>query len=267
MNINRIIRISGLAAILFAGGCTKNELIPFTQPASVYFGKPTVFGTAQTSMDYSFAKYPSRTVDTLKLPVSLLGDASPADRVINVVVADTSIANATNGVEFKLIPPYKMPANAYSTTIPVVVYRTGAMDSLAYTFVLKLAATSELGVGIAAQSQYRIRLAYLQKPESWDRYANSEGWAKYAANLGTWTRTKYKVVLEALHNPVSDTTITEFPFSRFQPPAIYTQYLQIIRNYILTKYPGNYSNPIGIGATLRDPDANNAVIQVGPANY
>lgn len=263
-------RITGITIIttwLFVTACTKNDLVPFTQPPSVYFGPPTVFGTAKTSMDYSFAKYPSRQVDTIQLQVSVMGNAAPSDREINVIVADTSIANATEGVEFKLLPPYIMPANAYSTTIPVVVFRTDAMDSLTYTFVLKMAAGKDFAPGIEAQSAFRIRLAYLQKPDSWDNFSNSEGWAKYSGNLGTWTRTKYRLVLDALYNPASDTTITEFPWSRFSPPPVYTQYRQIIKNYILKNYPGNYSVPIGIGPTLTDPDANNAVIQVAPANY
>jgi hypothetical protein len=75
------------------------------------------------------------------------------------------------------------------------------------------------------------------------------------------------VVLDALYDPVSDTTISEFPFSRFGPPAVYIQYLQLVKNYIRTKYPGNYSIPRGIGATLRDPDNRDSVIQVGPSNY
>jgi hypothetical protein len=85
--------------------------------------------------------------------------------------------------------------------------------------------------------------------------------------MGTWTKTKYKLILEALYDKASDTTVSEFPSSRFGSPAIYIQYLQLTKNYIRTKYPGNYSTPVGIGATLRDPDAGNAVIQVGPANY
>jgi hypothetical protein len=62
-------------------------------------------------------------------------------------------------------------------------------------------------------------------------------------------------------------TVSEFPYLRSAAPAIYIQYLQLTKNYIRTKYPGNYSTPLGVGATLRDPDAGNAVIQVGPANY
>jgi hypothetical protein len=258
--------MAGCIALLLSS-CETNQLVPFEQPASVYFGSPTVFGTAVMSKDYSFAKYPNRTTDTIRIPVSLLGEASAKDREITVVPADSSIVNARPGIEYKLLTPYKLPANAYSTTIPVVVYRTGNMDSLTYTLILKIVANEDLQPGVNAQTQYRINIAYLQKPADWDRYANAEGWAKYSANFGTWTRTKYKVVLEALYSPSGDTSITNFPGQRFSPPPIFAQYLQIVKNYIKTKYPGNYSTPLGIGPTLRDPDAGNEVIQVGPANY
>jgi hypothetical protein len=64
---------------------------------------------------------------------------------------------------------------------------------------------------------------------------------------------------------VSDTTVSEFPYNRTAAPAVSIQYLQMVRNYIRNKYPGNYSNPVGIGPTLRDPDANNALVVVGPS--
>ncbi len=257
-------------SLLAAGmltGCEPNQLIPFEQKASVYFGNPVVFGAANMETSYTFAKYPNRLVDTMHIPVTLSGELAAEDREINIALSDSSIVNATPGVEFKLLPPYRLPANKVSTTIPVALYRTAAMDSLVYTFILKIAASNDLEAGVAAQTQYRVNVAYLQKPSDWDRYANTQGWAGYTANFGTWTRTKYKVVLDALYSPTGDSSITNFPGTRFSPPPIFSQYLIIVRNYIRTNYPGNYSTPLGIGPTLRDPDANNAIIQVGPANY
>ncbi len=256
-----------VAGMMLVSACKTNQLIPFEEPDAVYFGNPTVIGTANMLTNYTFAKYPNKTADTIKIPVSLLGDPAGQDREISVVAVDSSIVTAHPGIEYKLLPPYKMPANTVSTTIPVVVYRTPGMDSLTYTLLLKIEGNHELQAGISAQTMYRINIAFLQKPADWDIYAGSEGWAKYPANFGTWTRTKYKVVLDALYSPTGDTSITNFPGQRFQPPAIFAQYLIIVRNYIKTNYPGNYSTPLGIGPTLRDPDANNAVIQVGPANY
>lgn len=255
-----------LAAGLFAS-CEPNQLIPFDEPDAVYFGTPTITGTAGMVTNYSFAKYPNKTADTIHIPVSLLGDPAGQDREISVVAADSNIVTARPGIEYKLLTPYKMPANKVSTTIPVVVYRTGGMDSLTYTLLIKIEGNNELQAGISAQSMYRINIAFLQKPEDWDKYRTSEGWASSPNNFGTWTRTKYKVILEALYSPTGDTSITSFPGNRPQPPPVFAQYLIIVRNHIRTNYPGNYSTPLGIGPTLRDPDANNAVIQVGPANY
>jgi hypothetical protein len=66
---------------------------------------------------------------------------------------------------------------------------------------------------------------------------------------------------------VGDTTVSEFPYPRFSPPTITFQYLQLVKNYLRANYPGNVSSPVGIGLTLRDPDAGNLPVLVGPANY
>ena len=109
-------------------------------------------------------------------------------------------------------------------------------------------------------------MGYLQKPSTWGEYTGFQ-WAGNQDEFGTWTKTKYKLILDALYDPVSDTTVTEFPYLKSGAPVIYIQYLQLVRNYIRTNYPGNYSIPRGIGATLRDPDNRDSVIQVGPSNY
>jgi len=147
-----------------------------------------------------------------------------------------------------------------------VIYRTGDMDSLSINFKFQLKANENFVSGISAKTSLKIKVGYLQKPPTWGELTGLQ-WAGYSLNMGTWTKTKYKVILDALYDPVSDTTVSEFPFGRSQPPAIYIQYLQLVKNYIRTNYPGNYSIPRGIGATLRDPDNKDSVIQVGPSNY
>jgi len=224
------------------------------------------YSAATDTLSYTFAKYPGRTVDTIRLPVTVLGSPSGKDRQINLEVLPGNGTTGKDGVHFKLLPPYTMPANKVSALLPVVVYRTGDLDSVSALFTIGLKANSSFNLGITSKSSIKIKTGFLQKPQTWGDLGGIQ-WAGYTTNFGTWTKTKYKVVLEALYDPVSDTTITEFPFSRFGPPAVYIQYLQLVKNYIRTRYPGNYSTPLGIGATLRDPDANNTVIQVGPANY
>jgi hypothetical protein len=240
--------------------CKADKPALFNQADGVYFSAPS------DSIAYTFAKYPSRTVDTLKVPVAVLGSPAAADREITVESLVATDLNGKEGVHYKLLPPYKMPANKVSTLLPVVVFRTGDLDSLPAIFRLGLKQNSSFKSGISSKTSIKIKVGYLQKPASWGEFGGTQ-WAGYSANMGTWTRTKYKLILDALYDAVNDTTVTEFPASRFGTPSIYIQYLQLTKNYIRTKYPGNYSTPVGIGATLRDPDANNALVLVGPANY
>ena len=240
--------------------CSPDKPTQFNESDAVYFN------IKSDSMAYTFAKYPNRTVDTVKIPVSILGSPVAADREILLESLTGTDINAKEGVHYKLLPPYKMPANKVSTTIPIVVYRTGDLDSISATMKIGLKENSSFELGFTDKSTVKIKIGYLQKPASWGEFGGSQ-WAGYSQNMGTWTKTKYKVILESLYDQASDTTVSEFPFLRIGAPAIYIQYLQLTKNYIRTKYPGNYSTPLGVGATLRDPDANNAVIQVGPANY
>jgi len=255
-----IISILSVAFIVTFVGCKPVAPTLFDQPDAVYFGTPS------DSMAYTFAKYPSRTVDTIKIPVNVLGSPVAVDREIILESLKGDDVNAKDGVHYKLLPPYKMPANKISTTVPVVVYRTGDLDSLSATMKLGLKENNNFTLGITSKASIKIKTGFLQKPATWGEFGGSQ-WAGYSNNMGTWTKTKYKLILEALYDQASDTTVSEFPYLRTSAPAIYIQYLQLTKNYVRTKYPGNYSTPAGIGATLRDPDASNAVIQVGPANY
>jgi len=255
-----IIYIILFAFILPFAGCKEDVPTIFAEPDGVYFN------LSSDSLSYTFAKYPNRLTDTLKIPVNVLGNAANTDRTIIIEKGAGADVNAIEGVHYKLLPPYKIPAGQVSTVIPVVINRTGDMDSITATFILQLKANESFQSGISSKTSLKVKVGYMQKPPTWGEFAGSQ-WAGYSTNFGTWTKAKYKVILTALYDPVSDTTISEFPYSRFGPPASYIQYLQIVKNYIRTNYPGNYSTPVGIGATLRDPDAGNNVIQVGPANY
>src|SRR6187200_1935033 len=249
-----------LGAILPFAACKEDVPTVFAEPDGIYFSAPA------DSMTYTFAKYPNRLIDTLKIPVTVLGKPADKDRTISLEKLSGIDINGTEGVHYKLLQPYSLPAGKVSTTLPVVIYRTGDMDSLSIYFKFQLKANENFISGISTKTSLKIKVGYLQKPPTWGELTGLQ-WAGYSLNLGTWTKTKYKVVLDALYDPVSDTTVSEFPFSRFGPPAVYIQDLQLVKNYIRTKYPGNYSFPRGIGATLRDPDNKDSVIQVGPSNY
>jgi hypothetical protein len=249
-----------LGAILPFAACKEDVPTIFAEPDGIYFSAPA------DSMTYTFAKYPTRLSDTLRIPVTVLGKPAGTDRTISLEKLSGADINGTEGVHYKLLQPYIIPAGKVSTMLPVVIYKTGDMDSLSFNFKFQLKANENFVSGISAKTSLKIKVGYLQKPPTWGDLTGLQ-WAGYSLNMGTWTKSKYKVVLDALYDPISDTTVSEFPYTRFAPPAIYIQYLQLVKNYIRTKYPGNYSIPRGIGATLRDPDYRDSVIQVGPSNY
>ncbi|MNR23793.1 hypothetical protein D3C85_1408340 [compost metagenome] len=144
------------------------------------------------------------------------------------------------------------------------MYRTPDLEENIVKFKLKINQNDVFpSEGITNQQTITINLAYIQKPASWGTPTGSE-YAAAMTNFGSWTKTKYKVILEALYDAEKGETITEFPGGRAQPPVMYAQYLSIVRNYIRVNYPGNYD---GVGLKLLDPDANNQPVRVGPANY
>lgn len=244
-----------LVLLVAFAACSPDDPLQFNSPDGVYFNAPA------DSITYSFAKYPNRVSDTVWIPVSVLGNMSAQERELSIEAVTGE--NAEAGKHYKLVTPFKIAANSTTATIPVVVYRTGDMDSVLISLKLRLKQNSNFEIGITSKSTIKVRIAYLQKPPTWGELSGFR-WAGNSANFGTWTKTKYKVVLAALYDQGSDTTITEFPVGAPYPSS-YAQYLQIVKNYIRTTYPGNFS---GTGATLRDPDMpNNPLVLVGPANY
>jgi Domain of unknown function (DUF4843) len=250
--------ISVSAILLLSNSCKVEAPEKFDQPDAIYFN------TTPDSINYSFAQYPQRLVDTVKIPVTVLGNAVAKDRVIDVQLATDTLSTAVAGVHYKMSPPYILPANSYSTIVPVVVYRTPDMvPGKVFSVRLKLVANNDFKLGITQQTKYIVNISYIQKPTDWGTLSGTL-WAGKSADFGTWTLTKYTMILNALYNPVTGSTVTDFGAAA---TTLNTQYLQTVKNYLRKNYPGNFSTPLGIGATLTDPDANNAIILVGPANY
>src|SRR6478609_8693832 len=122
-----IISILLITFVITFVACSPVSPTMFDEPDAVYFN------ASADSMAYTFAKYPNRTTDTIKIPVNILGSPVATDREILVESLTGIDVNAKEGVHYKLLAPYKMPANKVSTLIPVVVYRTGDLDSISAT--------------------------------------------------------------------------------------------------------------------------------------
>src|SRR5690348_11532403 len=85
--------------------CSPEMPAVFKDADAIYFSAPA------DTIGYTFAKYPNRTSDTIKVPVSILGSPAPSDREIALEVLTGPDINAKEGIHYKLLSPYKMPAN------------------------------------------------------------------------------------------------------------------------------------------------------------
>ncbi len=250
-----------LVSILFVG-CEKKPAL-YSEADGIYFG------TADTTVSYSFAKYPKKVSDTLFIPVQVLGKSFSSDRSIPVELIPTvGDSAAVEGIHFKILDQAIIAAGAVTGDIKILVNRTADLeDGKAVHFSLRIKKNADFpSDGIALRQKVTINLAFIQRPSTWGEYtgAITGYFAGYRDNFGTWTPSKYKIILDALYDEETGTTVSEFPFTRYSPPVQYNQYVAIVRNYIKVHYPGNYGLP---GAILLDPDYDNMPVQVGPANY
>ena len=145
------------AGIIPFAACKEDVPTLFNEHDGVYF-------SGADSLYYTFAKYPSRAADTVRLPVTVLGQPAATDRTIAVEKGSGAEVNATENVHYKFLPPYVLPAGQISTTIPVVIYRTRDLDSVKMNFRVQLKENEYFKSGISSKTAMRVSVAFLQKP-------------------------------------------------------------------------------------------------------
>ncbi|PSL49857.1 uncharacterized protein DUF4843 [Chitinophaga niastensis] len=177
--------------------CKKSNPLAFQAPAMVYIYKaPYALNT--DSVIYSFAIHPdSVMMDTIKIPVRIIGMAAAQDReVILKAVADSTTATA--GTDYTLLP-YQIPAGAYTANLPVVIKRTTTMKKQTLRLLLEVEPSKDFLPGVPNSKgssvvaggtvRYLIKLNdYLTKPANWDT------WLVYF--FGSYSATKYKFVIQ-----------------------------------------------------------------------
>ena len=57
--------------------------------------------------------------------------------------------------------------------LPVVIYKTGDMDSLSFNFKFQLNANENFVSGISAKTSLKIKVGYLQKPPTWGEFTGT----------------------------------------------------------------------------------------------
>jgi hypothetical protein len=188
-----------LIPVLICGlntACKKSELTSYTQPDMIYFYKD-YYNADKDSTVYSFAIKPDGLmVDTVKVPLRIMGVAASSDRSVTIqIVADSSTAQAE---QYSVLPTI-VKAGAYTTNVPLLVKRMPALKTNDVRLLLEVGTSDNFLPGVynsAASAsrgggslRYPVRINdFLTKPSNWDSFV--------AIYFGAYSQVKYKLVIE-----------------------------------------------------------------------
>jgi hypothetical protein len=173
-------------------GCSKENRLMYKEDPRVYF-------YTSASVDYTFAvRPPSYTVDTLYMPIRIMGSAVNKDRTFNLKVEDSSTAKL--GYHFSFAP-LVIPANTYQISLPVYLYRKpGLKDSIVVAYIsiaesddFKLGYIDGLTTNGTASGPGRLRYRFsitdqLTKPANWETV-----WINY---FGVFSKVKFQFLIQ-----------------------------------------------------------------------
>ncbi len=159
--------IVALLLVIFSS-CTQDDPIGFTGKQGVYFNATD--GTID-SLYYSFlGKIPD--VDTIKIPLKVMGNKLVTDQLYKVVIDETK-TTAVEGLHYKkLEESYVFPANKFGTDLKLVVNRNDpALLTEDRVIALKLVPTDDFDLGYSNKVNLRVFITNrLIKPSYWDTY-------------------------------------------------------------------------------------------------
>lgn len=142
-----------------------------------------MLGNEPDSLVYSFALMPGILVDTVDVPVQILGFTSPNDRQVKVEVVK-ELTTAAEGTHFELLP-CRIPAGQIGSIQKVVVHKTADLEQKEVYMALKIVDSPDLVVGPANERNYQIILTdRLTKPSDWLRY------------FGDYSEVKHRFIIE-----------------------------------------------------------------------
>lgn len=172
----------GTLSILFLG-CKKESLMSFTQSPGVYVYK-YYNNTDKDSLTYSFAiQDAAKTVDTIFIPLRILGDAVSSDRTVSYSIREDQSINIDPN-SFELLPAI-IAANSFAGNIPIKVKRSEAIKTAEMRLWVELEPSDDFELGPKDQLSYLVKLNdFLSKPNSWkDSY------------FGPYSRVKYETII------------------------------------------------------------------------
>lgn len=167
--------------------CKKDQLMSFNQKPKVYIYKTNLLNLetflTRDSVTYSFAVRPDDIkMDTVFIPIRIIGDAAERDRKVNYELMSVSEADKES---YELLPAL-IKVNRFEGRIPVLVKKATSLKDKESRLWLKIIASGDFEPGIVSQLTYLIRINnFLSRPATWSDFY-----------FGKYSNTKYKFIIE-----------------------------------------------------------------------
>lgn len=167
--------------MLYMSSCQKADLMTYDQPANIYFD---LTSAQRDSVVYTFAYDMTKAVDTVFIPVRLMGHRTAASRHFRAMVEqDSSTAQA--GTHYKALESqYPLAAATGRQALPLIVYNSSDLESNSVTMMVKLQPSDDFGIENKKLIRaYVVLSARLEKPIWWDMW------------MSAYSRTKHQLFL------------------------------------------------------------------------
>lgn len=186
MSMKRIILYAIIFSLIGLGftACEKDYQVYDADLEAVCFNLEQLNNGAD-SLVYSFAFTPSVYVDTVDLPLQLLGFSATRDRIVNIIV-DEKHSTAQQGGEYELLSA-RIPANSVNGLLQVKVSKTDRIAHEDVYVTLRITTSEDLVPGPVSQREIRLFISnQLTQPNGWPD------------QFGDYSRVKHQFCVEVL---------------------------------------------------------------------
>lgn len=157
--------------------CQKDILMTYDHSANIYF---ELNSAQRDSIVYTFAYDMTKAVDTVFIPVRLMGHRIAEDRYYQAYIEQDS-STALVDVHYKALENrYSLFAGRGQDSLPLIVYNTPDLESKSVGLIVKLMTSDDLGIeNNKLIRAYVVLSAQLEQPNWWSMWAGAYSRVKH----------------------------------------------------------------------------------------
>lgn len=206
-------------ALAFLASCKKAEEMMYASPDNIYLNFDDSRTKDRDSVIFTFAYNPTKTKDTIFIPVSISGNRTSFARKFKVEVMP-ALTTAEAGKHYEAFKPeYTMPADSGKVRLPIIALNTDpSLTQKSVTLRFRLVATDDFHVDIIKMTQAKLILSNkLEKPSWWGPGPNTWG-------IPNYSQVKHELWLLS-------TGVIDLPFNGLVAPQ-YLYYIGLLNNLL-----------------------------------